>query len=140
MARAAGPAQVRAAGTDHLTLEDALVVAGCACAADTPVVVRDAGGLASALHRPAAEMYGHEVHPEPVDKAAALLQGLAINHPLVDGNKRTAWLACVTFLALHGVELRRDVDAAERLVLDVTTGRVRDVAEVSRRLGELVAG
>ncbi|MGK5639558.1 type II toxin-antitoxin system death-on-curing family toxin [Streptomyces sp. URMC 126] len=142
---AAGTAQateatdVTGAETDYLTFEDTLVV-GCACAGDTEVVVRDAGGPASAVHRPAAEMYGQEVHPDLVDRAAALLRGPAVNHPLADGNKRTASLSCVSFLALHGVELRRDVDAAGRLVLDVTTGRERDVAEVSRRLRELLAG
>ncbi|WP_171171071.1 type II toxin-antitoxin system death-on-curing family toxin [Streptomyces sp. I05A-00742] len=125
--------------TDYLTSEEALIVAGCACADDTPVVLRDAGQLESALHRPAAEMFGEPAHPELMDKAASLLQGLAINHPLFDGNKRTAWLACVTFLALHGVELRPDIDAAERLVLDVTTGREREVAEISRRLRLLAA-
>lgn len=68
---------------------------------------------AAHVHRPTAEMHGQQVYPDLIGKAAALLQALAINHPLIDGNKRTAWLACVTFLALHGIQLRPDIDAAE---------------------------
>jgi len=41
--------------------------------------------------------------PNPFAKAGALLHSLAGNHPLVDGNKRLAWLATYTFLARNGV-------------------------------------
>ncbi|QLE75153.1 type II toxin-antitoxin system death-on-curing family toxin [Streptomyces rectiverticillatus] len=122
----------------YLTPEDALIVAGYACADDTPVVLRDTGQLESAVHRPSAEMYGHEVYPDLISKGAALLQALSINHPLIDGNKRTAWLACVTFLAMHGVQLRPEIDAAERLVLAVTTGRMREVEEIAQGLRALL--
>ena len=70
-----------------------------------PIVVRDAGLLESAVHRPRPPCSAGGL-PGPVEKAAALLQSLAINHPFVDGNKRTAWLAWVTFLAVNGVDLR----------------------------------
>ncbi len=73
-------------------------------------------------------------------RGKTLLQGIAINHPLVDGNKRTAWLSCVTFLALHGVQLRPDIDAAERLVIGVTTGAIREVGEISAALRALHGG
>ncbi|MEU2872118.1 type II toxin-antitoxin system death-on-curing family toxin [Streptomyces olivoreticuli] len=121
----------------YLTPRDALTIAGYACADDTPVVLRDTGQLESAVHRPTAEMYGQQVYPDLIGKAAALLQALTINHPLIDGNKRTAWLACVTFLALHGIQLRPDIDAAELLVLAVTTGEMREVEEIARAIGEL---
>ncbi len=60
----------------------------------------------------------------------ALLDSLARNHALVDGNKGTAWAAAWTFLNINGVALAAtyDVDAAERLVLDVATGLGRFVA------------
>ncbi|MGW6392086.1 type II toxin-antitoxin system death-on-curing family toxin [Streptomyces sp. NPDC055103] len=121
----------------YLSAEDVLVIAEHAVD-DQKIVVRDAGLLDSAVHRPSAAMFGEEAYPDIVDKAAALLQSLAINRPFVDGNKRTAWLSCVTFLAMNGVQLRPDIDAAERLVIAVATGETDEVAEIARGLRELV--
>ncbi|MGW8982273.1 type II toxin-antitoxin system death-on-curing family toxin [Streptomyces parvus] len=121
----------------YLSSEDILVIAGYACD-DMQIVVRDAGLLESAAHRPAAAMFGEEAYPDLIDKAAALLQSLAVNHPLFDGNKRTAWLSCVTFLAMNGVDLRPDIDAAERLVIDVATGEADEIKVISQGLRNLV--
>jgi death-on-curing protein len=120
----------------YLSSEDVLVIAEYAVD-DQVVVVRDAGLLESAVHRPAAAMFGEEAYPDLVDKAAALLQSLAVNRPLVDGNKRTAWLSCVTFLAMNGVELRPDIDAAERLVIAVATGEADEVKVIAQGLRDL---
>ncbi|MEU7069667.1 type II toxin-antitoxin system death-on-curing family toxin [Streptomyces narbonensis] len=122
----------------YLSAEDVLAVAEHAVD-DQVVVVRDAGLLESAVHRPSAAMFGEEAYPDLLDKAAALLQSLAINHPFLDGNKRTAWLSCVTFLAMNGVQLRPDIDAAERLVIAVATGETDEVKVISQGLRELIA-
>ncbi|MFE9819246.1 type II toxin-antitoxin system death-on-curing family toxin [Streptomyces sp. NBC_00236] len=122
----------------YLSSEDILVIADHACP-DMQIVVRDAGLLESAAHRPSAAMFGEEAYPDIIDKAAALLQSLAINHPLFDGNKRTAWLSCMTFLAMNGVDLRPDIDAAERLVIAVATGEMDEVKAISQGLRDLVA-
>ncbi|MFD0425579.1 type II toxin-antitoxin system death-on-curing family toxin [Streptomyces parvus] len=121
----------------YLSSEDILVIAGYACD-DMQIVVRDAGLLESAAHRPSAAMFGEEAYPDLIDKAAALLQSLAVNHPLFDGNKRTAWLSCVTFLAMNGVDLRPDIDAAERLVIDVATGETDEIKVISQGLRNLI--
>jgi death-on-curing protein len=120
----------------YLTAEDVLPVADLAVD-DQVVVVRDAGLLESAAHRPAAAMFGQEAYSDLFDKAAALLQSLAINHPFVDGNKRTAWTSCAVFLALNDVQLRPDIDAAERLVIGVATGELEDVKVISEALRDL---
>ena len=122
----------------YLEAELILLIAEQACD-DMQIVVRDAGLLESAAHRPMAEMFGQEAYPDLFDKAAALLQSLAINHPLFDGNKRTAWLSCVTFLALNGVELSPDIDSAERLVIAVATGELEEVKAISDVLRTLRA-
>ena len=68
-----------------------------------PVGTRDAGLLASALGRPAhLEGYGN---PDAADLAAAYAFGIARNHPFIDGNKRTAFVAAELFLALNGDRL-----------------------------------
>jgi death-on-curing protein len=40
-----------------------------------------------------------------VDQAAALTNGIALNHPFLDGNKRSAFATCLTFLAMNGQPL-----------------------------------
>ena len=65
--------------------------------------IRDAGLLSSALARPQnLAVYGeHSVF----DLAAAYAFGIISNHPFVDGNKRTGFLAVYVFLYLNGWEL-----------------------------------
>ena len=64
--------------------------------------LRDAGALESALARPLNRYhYGTE---GLAALAAAHGFGLSRNHAFVDGNKRTAFLAIVTFLGFNGVE------------------------------------
>ncbi|MFW3459954.1 type II toxin-antitoxin system death-on-curing family toxin [Streptomyces microflavus] len=121
----------------YLSSEDVLVIAEHACD-DMQIVVRDAGLLGSAVHRPSAAMFGEEAYPDLIDKAAALVQSLAVNRSFFDGNKRTAWLSCVTFLAMNGVDLRPDTDAAERLVIDVATGEADEIKAISQGLRDLV--
>ncbi|MBW3567923.1 MAG: type II toxin-antitoxin system death-on-curing family toxin [Proteobacteria bacterium] len=67
--------------------------------------VRDMTLLESALARPQqAYAYGDPL-PDIAELAASLAFGLARNHPFVDGNKRTAYVAYRTFLAVNGTEL-----------------------------------
>ncbi|MFH8370321.1 type II toxin-antitoxin system death-on-curing family toxin [Streptomyces sp. NPDC018031] len=121
----------------YLSSEDVLDIAEIACSG-MEVVVRDAGLLESAVHRPAAAMFGQEAYPDLLDKAVALLQSLAINRPFFDGNKRTAWISCVSFLAMNGVQLSPDIDAAERLVIAVATGSMDEIKEISDGLRALM--
>jgi death-on-curing protein len=120
----------------YLTAEDVLAIAEQAVD-DQTVVVRDAGLLESAVHRPSASMFGQEAYSDLFDKAAALLQSLAVNHPFLDGNKRTAWVSCVVFLAMNEVQLRPDIDAAERLVIAVATGSMDEVKAIGEALRAL---
>ena len=70
---------------------------------------RDQGLLASALSRP-INLAAYE-KPDAAALAASYAVGLAKNHPFVDGNKRTAFVALELFLALNGFELNaNDVD------------------------------
>jgi death-on-curing protein len=52
----------------------------------------------SALHAPSAGFGEQDLYPEFVDKAAVLLVRLAKNHPLLDGNKRAAWVTLRLFI------------------------------------------
>ena len=115
--------------TRHLTVEQALRIARAAIGG--PVDVRDIGLLESAIHRPRASVLGQDAYPDLITKAAALLHSLARNHPLVDGNKRLAWLATYVFCAKNGIELDPDDDAAYDLVVAVAAGELDDVADIA---------
>jgi death-on-curing protein len=84
--------------------------------------IRDAGLLASALARPATTVFGADAYGSLELKAAALLESLARNHPLVDGNKRTAWTLMVLFLWINGFQHEMPTDTAFDLVLGVARG------------------
>ncbi len=68
--------------------------------------VRDEGMFLSALAR--AENLAHYGQPDFADLAAAYGVGIAKNHPFLDGNKRTAFVAVELFLALNGHSLKAD--------------------------------
>ena len=118
--------------TRYLTTEQALRIARHAVGG--PVEVRDIGLLDAAVHRPRASVLGQDAYPDLMTKAAALLHSLARNHPLVDGNKRLAWLATYVFCAKNGVELDPADDDAYALVVGVAVGDVSDVAEIADAL------
>ncbi|MFJ7158042.1 type II toxin-antitoxin system death-on-curing family toxin [Streptomyces sp. NPDC101118] len=118
----------------YLTVQEVLDLAELACGGQE-VAVRDLGLLSSAVHRPQSQMFGVEAYTDLFEKAGALLQSLAVNHPLVDGNKRMAWMSTVVFLDFNGFEmLGVDQDAAYKLVIEVASGVLDDVGEISRRL------
>ncbi|THF67063.1 type II toxin-antitoxin system death-on-curing family toxin [Pseudothauera nasutitermitis] len=70
--------------------------------------VRDDALLDSALARPQQRRAYGDPPPELADLAASLACGLAHNHPFVDGNKRTAAVACEVFIELNGGVLQAD--------------------------------
>ncbi|MDY6999017.1 MAG: type II toxin-antitoxin system death-on-curing family toxin [Actinomycetota bacterium] len=96
-----------------------------------PDMMRDFGLLDSAVARPQASAFGDDAFPSIHEKAAALLHGLARNHPFVDGNKRTAWAATSMFYMLNGYGIEaHDQGDIVALVVDVAEGQlgVQDVA------------
>jgi death-on-curing protein len=119
---------------EYLDLDDLLKIARHAVGAD--VAVGDYGLLESALARPRASAFGSDAYPELHLKAAALLQSLARNHALVDGNKRLAWTACRTFLAVNGQWISAPEDDRFDFVIRVATGSQGDINEIAEQLRE----
>jgi death-on-curing protein len=84
--------------------------------------VRDLGALQSALAQPRMTFGGEDLYPTLVDKAAALGFSIVMNHPFVDGNKRTGHAAMETFLVLNGLEISASVDEQEQVILALASG------------------
>ena len=85
--------------------------------------VRDPGMLSSALARPKNTFAYSLPKPDVPALAAAYAFGIIKNHPFVDGNKRTAYVLCRTFLILNGQDINAtDVDKYQTFlgVADVT--------------------
>ena len=118
--------------TEYLDADDLLTIAQYAIAGE--VAVRDHGLLASAAARPQASAFGADAYPELHLKATALLHSLARNHPLVDGNKRLAWLATYVFLEINGHPPFASQDDVFDLVMAVAAGTLDDLEKIAAQL------
>jgi death on curing protein len=117
--------------TRFVRVADVLALAEAVLAA-TPVV-RDLGLIDSAVARPQADFAGVEAYPTVHLKAAALLESLAGNRPLVDGNKRTALASLLFFYDLNGLRVTLSHDEAFDLVIGVVT-RELDIEKAAELL------
>ncbi|UPJ63947.1 type II toxin-antitoxin system death-on-curing family toxin [Bradyrhizobium sp. 191] len=86
--------------------------------------LRDEGMLESALDRPRNE-WSYESADLP-ELAAAYAFGIARNHPLVDGNKRTSLLALYTFLGVNGIDFVVPEAEAAAMILSLAAGEVSE--------------
>ena len=84
--------------------------------------VRDNGMFESALAKPQnLAAYGE---PDFAELAASYGFGLAKNHPFLDGNKRTAFVAVELFLRLNGYLLKADDVTCVLTMLAVTASDI----------------
>ena len=91
--------------------------------------IRDPGLLESALARPKNQFtYGE---PSIHELAAAYTAGIVQNHPFVDGNKRTGFLAGAAFLELNGWMLAASEPDATRIIFGLAAGEVSE-AELAK--------
>ena len=87
--------------------------------------IRDEGLLDSALNRPANIFtYGENVSLPLL--AAAYASGIIQNHPFVDGNKRTGFMAAYMFLGRNGVQLVADEISATAMTLALAAGEINE--------------
>lgn len=115
--------------TEYLDLEDALSF--IRRLGIGPLV--DVGLLDAVLTRPRSTVFGVDAYPSLDLKAAALLHSLAKSHPLVDGNKRLAWLSTLVFLDLNDHRTALNDDVAFDLVWAVAGGDL-PLDEIAARL------
>ena len=82
--------------------------------------LRDEGLFDSALARP--QQLANYGEPDVADLAACYAFGLARNHPFVDGNKRTAFVAAQLFLRLNGWRIHADLVEVTIKMLQLAAG------------------
>lgn len=79
--------------------------------------IRDEGLLESALAQPQATFGGEFLHTTIYEQAAVYLYHIAMNHPFIEGNKRTAFAAMDTFLRLNDYSLNLTDEQIYTLVM-----------------------
>ncbi|MGW5956416.1 type II toxin-antitoxin system death-on-curing family toxin [Methylorubrum thiocyanatum] len=87
-----------------------------------PAGLRDENALESALARPVNRWRYQEA--DLAELAGAYAFGLARNHAFIDGNKRIAFVALITFLRLNGVPFRPDQAEATAIILGLAAGEI----------------
>jgi death-on-curing protein len=91
------------------------------------VGVRDDGLLDSALARPQNRL-AYNAAADLATLAAAYAFGLARNHPFIDGNKRTAFVAAEVFLDLNGMVLTASDESCVLTMLRLAAGEIEEDA------------
>lgn len=87
--------------------------------------IRDIGLLESALARPFATFDDNDLYPNPTEKASAILESIVINHPFIDGNKRTAYTLMRLILLENGLDIFASQESKYDLVISASTGKFR---------------
>ncbi len=123
------------AEVEYLDVEDLVALARMLLG--NPPPIRDMGLLGSAAARPQTTVFGEDAYPDIWTKAAALLQSVVKNHPLIDGNKRLGWLSTAVFLELNGVATQQATnDDVYEFVIGIAAGAgtIEEIAEGLRAL------
>jgi death-on-curing protein len=86
--------------------------------------IRDMGLLESAIARPFQTFDGKYLYKTIFEKAAALGESLVINHPFVDGNKRTGMLAMASLLIENNHRATAPPDDFYNFIIAISTRSV----------------
>lgn len=87
--------------------------------------IRDMAALDSALSRPFQTFDNHDLYPSVIDKAASLIESMLINHPFIDGNKRTGYLVLRLFLINNGLDIFASQDNKFEFVINIASGTLK---------------
>ena len=87
--------------------------------------VRDQAGLLAALGRPYATFGGEDLYKDVYEQAAAIGESITMNHPFVDGNKRTGFALIMYVLDTAGLWINAPSEEVYQFVVDLATGEKR---------------
>jgi death-on-curing protein len=93
--------------------------------------LRDLGRLEAAIATQTQNVFGEELYPGIIDKAAAVIRGTIADHPFVDGNKRTAMLAGLTLLRINNIHFTAKFGEIEDFAVKIAISKLDVPAVVS---------
>jgi death-on-curing protein len=123
---------------EPIDIDDYLAIAAEVLGLDGRTIARVANiPLAeSALHAPFASFGGEDFYPDRIEKAGVLCSRLVRNHPLPDGNKRTAYLAMLIFLEINGITWEPPGENERVLAVEALAASTMTEAEFTNWLRE----
>jgi death-on-curing protein len=86
--------------------------------------IRDLSALESALVHPYQTFDGKELYETTLQKAAALLESILINHVFIDGNKRTGYTLLRLYLLNNNIDIKATQDEKYNFIIAVASGQL----------------
>ena len=87
--------------------------------------IRDKASLESAISRPFQTFDNKDLYPSVIEKAASLIESILINHPFIDGNKRTGYALLRLFLLNSGFDITASKDNKYEFVINIASGTLK---------------
>jgi death-on-curing protein len=87
--------------------------------------LREEGALLAALARPYQTFGQQDLYATPAEKAAALFESIIINHPFIDGNKRTAYALIRAMLFTYGYDILSFAEEKYQMTMEASKGEIR---------------
>lgn len=84
--------------------------------------IRDMESLKSAIERPFQTFDSKDLYPSIIEKAASLIESILVNHPFVDGNKRTGYTLLRIFLLINNLDISATQDNKYEFVINIASG------------------
>ena len=85
--------------------------------------IRDRGLLESAISRPFQTFNANDLYPTEIQKAAALIESIIINHPFIDGNKRIGYVLMRLFILDSGFDIISSQTDKYEFVIKIASGK-----------------
>lgn len=87
--------------------------------------IRDINGLESALARPFQQFDGVDLYETIILKSSALVESILINHPFIDGNKRTGYTLLRYFLLSNHLDIEASQDGKYEFIIAIASGQIK---------------
>lgn len=102
--------------------------------------IRDLPLLESAIFRPQSAFAGKDLYPDLFTKSSVFMQSIILNHPFVDGNKRTATASTLVLLHINQYVLTCSDRELIDLVVNTATRKVNieQIAEFLHKNSEMI--
>lgn len=86
--------------------------------------MRDHRAILSLEHFPRQNVFGKELYPTVFHKAAVYARNIIMNHPFVDGNKRTGMIVADAFLKNNGYKIAAKQGEIEKFAISIILKRL----------------
>ena len=87
--------------------------------------IRDSAALESAIARPFQTFDGNDLYPSVLEKAASLIESILVNHPFIDGNKRTGYTVLRLYLIQNGLDITASQENKYEFVINIASGTLK---------------